>query len=106
MVVIPGREQSPRARNLGTPAYQASRKAGVHGFRACPSGAPRNDGQAEGASDRRLSRADCSDRVELPGDIVRNSPEIADIGLADECVGAALMPPVKQVDVLSASQGG
>ena len=46
-----------------------------------------------------------SDRVELPGDVVGDAPEIADIGLPDEDVGSPLMPPVKQVDVLPAVEG-
>ena len=41
-----------------------------------------------------------SDRVELPGDVVGDAPEIADVGLADERIGAALVPPIEQVDVL------
>jgi len=37
----------------------------------------------------------CSDRVELPGDVVGNSPKIADFGLPDEGVGPPLVPPVQ-----------
>src|SRR5712691_11553148 len=43
MIVIPGRGQSPQARNPGTPACQSYVKAGVHGFRAWPIGPSRND---------------------------------------------------------------
>jgi hypothetical protein len=46
-----------------------------------------------------------SDRVELPGYVVGDAPEIADVGLADERVGAALVPPVEEIDVLPARQG-
>ena len=47
-----------------------------------------------------------SDRVELPGDVVGDAPEIADIGLANERIGASLVPPVEEVDVLAPRQGG
>src|SRR5271167_3607719 len=46
--------------------------------------------------------ADYSDRIQLPRDIVGDPPEIADISLADECVGSPLMPPIQQIDVLTA----
>src|SRR4029077_14603030 len=55
---------------------------------------------------RGLSGAvDYSDSVKLPGDIVGDPPEIPDVGLADECVGTPLMPPIQQVDVLAAVKG-
>src|SRR5205807_1699892 len=47
-----------------------------------------------------------SDRVELPGDVVGDAPQPADIGLADQRVGMPLMPPVEQVDILAAAVGG
>ena len=47
-----------------------------------------------------------SDGVELPGDVVGDAPEIADVGLADERIGAPLVPPVEQVDILAACEGG
>src|SRR3984893_13493608 len=47
----------------------------------------------------------CSDRVELPGDVVGDSPKIADFGLPDECVGPPLVPPIQQVDVLTTIEG-
>src|SRR5215472_8298076 len=47
-----------------------------------------------------------SDRVELPGDVVGDAPEIAGIGLSDERVSTPLVPPVQQVDVLTARQRG
>src|SRR5215831_9077871 len=46
-----------------------------------------------------------SDSVKLPRDIIGDPPEIADVGLADECVGTPLMPPIQQVDVLAAVKG-
>src|SRR3954470_23859324 len=39
-------------------------------------------------------------RPQLPGDIVCDTPEIADIGLPDERIGAALIAPVEYVDIL------
>src|SRR5258708_664452 len=50
-------------------------------------------------------RIDCSDRVELPGDVVGDTPKIADIGLPDESIGASLVAPVQQVDVLTTIEG-
>src|SRR5215472_6576364 len=47
-----------------------------------------------------------SDRVELPGHVVGNAPEIARIGLSDERVCAPLVPPVEQIDVLTTRQSG
>src|SRR5215472_13333984 len=47
-----------------------------------------------------------SDRVELPGDVVSDVPEIAGIGLTDERVSAPLVPPIEQIDILPASKGG
>src|SRR5215472_18713100 len=47
-----------------------------------------------------------SDRVELPGHVVGDAPEIAGIGLSDERVSSPLVPPVQQVDVLTARQRG
>src|ERR1700730_5267904 len=44
----------------------------------------------------------CSDRGELPGDGAGDSPKIANFGLPDECVGPPLVPPIQQVDVLTA----
>ena len=36
-----------------------------------------------------------SDCIQLPGDIVGDPPEIANFGLADQGIGAPLMPPIK-----------
>ena len=40
-----------------------------------------------------------SDGIELPGDVIANAPQVANVGLADEGIGASLMPPIKEVDV-------
>jgi|SRR6516162_3473064 len=39
--------------------------------------------------------ANYSDGIQLPGDVVGDPPEIADVGLADERIGAPLMPPIQ-----------
>src|SRR4051812_31251238 len=41
-------------------------------------------------------------RPQLPSDVVGDAPEIANIGLPDEGIGAAQVAPVQQVDVLPA----
>ncbi len=60
---------------------------------------------AAGFRQRACYAAARSDRIELPGDILGNSPKIADIGLAYERVAAPLVPPIQQVDVLTAIEG-
>src|SRR5579872_4078466 len=45
------------------------------------------------------------DRVELPGDVVGDAPQPADVALSDQRVGVAAMAPVEQVDVLPVLEG-
>src|SRR5215472_16047759 len=53
-----------------------------------------------------VSSMPTSDRVELPGHVVGDAPEIAGIGLSDERVSSPLVPPIEQIDILPASKGG
>src|SRR5262252_2473685 len=62
--------------------------------------------RAQAIREENLFRRAPSDCVELPGDVVRNPPEITDIGLPDERIGAPLMPPIEQIDILPAGKGG
>src|SRR5699024_3376905 len=41
-------------------------------------------------------------RPQLPGDVINDAPEIAEISLPDQGVGAAVVAPVNQIDVLPA----
>src|SRR6185437_11193925 len=51
------------------------------------------------------SRAWRSDRVELVLDIVRDVPEVADIGRAHEGVGVAMVAPVEHVEIAAPVEG-
>src|SRR5690606_17974799 len=87
-----GRPRSRSARAASAPTGRAT------SFTWTPVGSGSGEPAAAGAA--------VSDRVELPGDVVREAPEIADVGLADDRVGAPAVAPPQDVQLVAVLEAG
>src|SRR4051794_31645988 len=102
------------AARIGNPTPSPSSRRAFRMRRTIPSSRVRSCGRARSTARRSATAspphdgppsaergaADDLNRPQLPGDIVGDAPEIADIGLPDERIGAALIAPIEYADIL------